>query len=137
VEDESPVTPRVFLTLKFMVTFLTLAVFAGICSWIGGLRFDQAWPLILGAAGLAGLYAGIGKRKRLSADFVIPSLVFFILSAFFCLFAFGVIQMRLKDFILLYWPALFALSLILLALGAFFSRKEVGKDRQNEKNSRI
>jgi len=137
VEDESPVTPRVFLTLKFMFTFLLLTVIAGISSWIGGLRFDQAWPLILGAAGLAGMYTGIGKRKRLSADFVIPSLVFFLLSAFFCLFAFGVIPMRLKDFILRYWPAVFALSLILLAVGAFFSRKESGKDGRNEQKPHI
>lgn len=129
-------TPRVFLTLKFLFTFLALAVIAGIASWIGGLRFDQAWPLLLGAAGLAGLYTGIGKRKRLSADFVIPSLAFFVLSAFFCLFAFDVITMRLKDFILRYWPAVFAFSLILLAVGVGFSRKEGKKEGQNEGNPR-
>jgi len=123
VEVWQPVTPRVFLTLKFLVTFLALAFVTGVSSWFGGLRFDQAWPLVLGAAGLAGLYTGIGKRKRLSADFVIPSLAFFLLSAFFCLFAFDVISMRLKDFILRYWPALFALSLIFLILGAGLSRR--------------
>lgn len=127
-------TPRVFLTLKFLFTFLALAVVAVIASWIGGLRFDQAWPLLLGAAGLAGLYSGIGKRKRLSADFVIPSLAFFVLSAFFCLFAFGVIPMRLKDFILRYWPAVFAFSLVLLAMGAGFSRRKSGKEKRNDGN---
>ncbi len=56
------------------------------------------------------------------ADFAIPSVVFIILSAFFALFSLRILPMRLKDFVLAYWPAIPAFALLFLALSMAFFR---------------
>ena len=117
-------TPRVFLTLRFLITFLVLASIAGLVVLIGGLQPVQVWPFLLGAAGFAGLHAGIRKRKRYSADFAIPSAVFILLSVFFCLFSLGIIPMRLRDFVLRYWFAFPFAALLFLALSKIFTRRK-------------
>lgn len=120
--------------MRFLGSFLSLVVVAGLVTWILGLRMSQTWPFLLGAAGAAGLHSGMRKRKRFSADFVIPSIVFLVLSAFFSLFSFGMIPMRLKDFVLSYWLAIPGISLLLLASGAVLSRRgrvrEVGGENK-------
>ncbi|HWR13101.1 MAG TPA: hypothetical protein VN445_14850 [Rectinemataceae bacterium] len=119
--------PRVFLTLRFLTTFLIFSILAGLITWIGGLRLTQTWPFFLGSAGIAGLLAGIRKRHRFFAGFTIPSMAFLLLSAFFCLFSFGIIPMRLRDFVLSYWPAIPAVCLAFLVLSAVsFSSKGRG-----------
>jgi len=129
------VKPRVFLTLRFLLTFLVLVSVVGAGSWAIGLRFSQIWPFFPGAAGVAGLLAGIRKRKRVSADFAIPSIVFIILSAFFALFSLRILPMRLKDFVLAYWPAIPAFALLFLALSLVFfrrRRKSAGRGTKQE-----
>jgi hypothetical protein len=116
------VKPRVFLTLRFLFSFLILSALAGLITWIGGLRLDQAWPFFLGAVGAAGLHAGMRKRQRFSASFAIPSIVFLVLSVFFSLFSFKIIPMRLKDFVLDYWPVIPLASLVFLAFSTGFFR---------------
>lgn len=116
--------PRVFLTLRFLLTFLILATIVAVVSWVRELRIGQIWPFFPGAAGVAGLLAGIRKRRRVSADFAIPSIVFIMLSMFFALFSLRVLPMRLKDFVLAYWPAIPAFALIFLALSLVVFRKK-------------
>lgn len=126
------VKPRVFLTLRFLLTFLILAGVVGLGSWASGLSFGQIWPFFPGAAGVAGLLAGIRKRRRVSADFAIPSIVFIILSAFFALFSLRILSMRLKDFVLVYWPAIPAFSIVFLALSLIFFRRRRRLARQSD-----
>ncbi len=135
LEELPPVKPRVFLTLRFLATFLIFSTVAGLVTWVGGLRIVQTWPFFLGAAGFAGLLAGIRKRHRFSVGFTIPSMVFIALSGFFCLFSFHLIPMRLKDFILMYWPAIPVVSLACLFLSAFFFgwRRRAGRGKNSER----
>ncbi len=127
--------PRVFPTLRFLGSFLALACAAGLATWILGLRAAQAWPFLLGAAGAAGLHSGMRKRSRFSADYVVPSMAFLLLSGFFCLFSFRIIPMRLKDFVLSYWVAIPIVSIVLLVLGAGLSRRSRAvKAREGEDN---
>ena len=119
--------PRVFLTLRFLLTFLILATFIAVAGWVTGLSIGQIWPFFPGAAGVAGLLAGLRKRRRVSADFAIPSIVFMMLSMFFALFSLRILPMRLKDFVLAYWPAIpaFALVFLALSLAAFRRRRRL------------
>jgi len=128
------VKPRVFLTLRFLATFLVFSILAGLITWIGGLQIAQTWPFLLGAAGIAGLLAGIRKRHRFFAGFTIPSMVFLALSGFFSLFSFHLIPMRLKDFVLSYWLAIPAVSLACLFLSAVFFgwRRQAGRGKKSE-----
>lgn len=122
-EDVPQVKPRVFLTLRFLLTFLILAALVGAGGWLAGLRIGQIWPFFPGAVGIAGLLAGMRKRRRVSADFAIPSIVFIILSIFFALFSLRILPMRLKDFVLVYWPAIPVFALLFLALNLILFRR--------------
>lgn len=127
-------TPRVFLTLRFFLSFLALSALAGLAAWIGGLDAAQAWPFLLAAAGLAGLGVGVRKRGRFSAEFVAPSMVFLALSVFFCLFSFRLIPMRLKDFVAGYWPLfpVAALGYLAFMLGNLCRRNRLRRDSRSE-----
>lgn len=122
------VRPRVFFTLKFLAAFALLAAFCGVIVAVGRIKIAMAWPLPLSAAGLAGIIAGIKKRGRFSADFIIPSVAFLLLSLFFCLFSFGIIPMRLKDFLVTYWALILLTSFVLALVAFFYSRKDITRE---------
>jgi len=94
-----------------------------LASLILGFSLDQAWPFLPASAGAAGLYAGIRKRNRFSADFVIPSIAYLLLSGFFLLFSFDVIDLRLTEFVRLYWLPLLAFCVVFMILSVLFYRK--------------
>lgn len=114
---------RVFLTLRFFVTFLALASASLAATFALGLGPAQTWPLALASAGAAGLHAGRRTRQRYSASFTVPSLVFLFLAGFFSLFSFRIIPMRLKDFVVAYWFPLLVVSLAMTGATALFLRK--------------
>ena len=116
--------PRVFFTLKFFSAFAFFSALFGLIVWVGNVKIAMAWPLPISALGLAGIFAGIRKRSRFSADFIIPSAAFLMLSIFFCLFSFGIITMRLKDFLVAYWPIALLSALFLSFLALLYSRKD-------------
>lgn len=116
--------PRVFFTKKFFTAFAFFSALSGIIVWAGNVEISMAWPLPLSAVGLAGIFAGIRKRSRFTADFVIPSVAFLMLSVFFCLFSFGIISMRLKDFLVAYWPIALLSALVLSFLALLYSRRD-------------
>jgi len=118
------VRPRVFFTLKFFSAFAFFSALFGLIVWVGNVKIAMAWPLPISALGLAGIFAGIRKRSRFSADFIIPSAAFLMLSIFFCLFSFGIITMRLKDFLVAYWPIALLSALFLSFLALLYSRKD-------------
>lgn len=131
---------RVFLTLRFFVTLLVLASATLAATLALGLDPAQTWPLILASAGAAGLHAGRRTRQRYSASFTVPSLVFLFLAAFFSLFSFRIIPMRLKDFVVAYWFLILAVALALTGMTALLLRKlrDVGarRGRWGDSNSR-
>ncbi len=106
------------------MAFVFFSALFGILVLLGNIRITIAWPLPLSAVGLAGIFAGIRKRGRFSADFIIPSIAFLMLSVFFCLFTFDIISMRLKDFILAYWPAVLFFALVLTSIALLYSRRD-------------
>jgi len=118
------VRPRVFFTKKFFMAFALFSAVFGMLVLLGNIRIVKAWPLPLSAVGLAGIFAGIRKRGRFSADFLIPSIAFLMLSVFFCLFTFGIVEMRLKDFLAAYWLAVLLSALVLTSIALLYSRRD-------------
>jgi predicted membrane protein len=110
--------------MKFFSAFAFFSAIFGLIVWIGNVKIAMAWPLPLSAVGLAGIFAGIRKRSRISADFIIPSVAFLMLSVFFCLFSFGIISMRLKDFLVAYWPIALLSALVLSFIALLYSRRD-------------
>ena len=119
-------TPKLFLTMKFLVPFVVLLGIAWLVSISFGFTIDQSWPLIPASAGIAGFYAGIRRNNRFSANFVIPSLAFLLLSVFFLLFSFNIITISFVEFISAYWLflALFCIAAVLISLVSY---KRAGK----------
>ncbi|MCE1196273.1 hypothetical protein LWX53_07225 [bacterium] len=111
------------MTFRFFVTLLILASASLAASLAFGLTLTQTWPFILASAGAAGLHAGRRTRQRFSASFTVPSLVFLFLAAFFSLFSFRLIPMRLKDFVVAYWLPLLAACLALTGAAALALRR--------------
>ncbi len=116
-------TRRLVFTLKFLVPFLILAIAVLAAAFALDIGLEKIWPLFPGAAGFAGIFAGIRKRNRFAADFVIPSLAFILLSGFFLLFSLDVIAMRFLDFIQRFWLPLAAACVGLAYLALFFYKK--------------
>ncbi len=46
------------------------------------------------------------------------------LSVFFCLFTFGIVEMRLKDFLAAYWLAVLLSALVLTSIALLYSRRD-------------
>jgi hypothetical protein len=94
-----------------------------IITLVLGFPFERIWPLFPAAAGVAGIYVGIRKGNRFTADFVIPSLAFILLSSFFLLFSLDIITMRFMDFIRRFWLPLITACSGLAYLAVFFYKK--------------
>lgn len=107
---------RVFLTGSFLAALTVLAVVIALITLFSGWNPTRAWPLLLTATGLSGLYAGLVRSRRFTQGYIVPSLIFIALSGVFSLFSFNIIPTRLGDFVLMYWP-LILLAGTLLVLG--------------------
>ncbi len=98
--------------------------FAGMALAIGGLvlvlmyaagwTVAQAWPLFMADFGVALACTGIRRTKTPRASFVVPSLLFVLLSGFFSLFSFRLVDIGFKRFIMVWWPLVFVIGAAIL-----------------------
>jgi hypothetical protein len=71
---------------------------------LAGWPLARSWPLVMAIAGAAGLVTGLIKRQGLRAPYLVPSLGFLGLGAFFALFSFKCIEADFSEFIAAWWP---------------------------------
>jgi hypothetical protein len=109
--------------MKFLIPFFGMAGVISVLAFALGLSFERIWPLYPAAAGVAGIYVGIRKGNRFTADFVIPSLAFLLLSSFFLLFSLDIITMRFMDFVRRFWLPLMTTCVGLAYLAVFFYKR--------------
>ena len=86
-----------------------LLMIAGVFA---GWTFERAWPLLMAAAGLSWLAAGLRRFRRLRPQSAVPALIFVFLGLFFCLFSFDPVRVGFRQFISEWWPT------VLIAGGA-------------------
>lgn len=82
-----------------------------------GAPLSSLWPVFPLIIGLSLLPPGFFHYKGVRARFLIPAILFIVLSSVFFLFSFRIITISLRSFISFYWPLLFvAIGLGLLVL---------------------
>lgn len=86
-------------------------------------RLAKAWPLGMAIAGAAGLISGLAARKRLKPLLAVPSIAFAGLGLVFSAFSFGLIGIRFRSFIEVWWPTLLIAGGISLFIAYGVSRR--------------
>jgi hypothetical protein len=73
---------------------------ASLAGWL----LARSWPLVMAAAGIAGAVAAIVRGEARKAAYLVPSLGFLGLGAFFALFSFKWIKADFSEFMAAWWP---------------------------------
>ncbi|MDR1787543.1 MAG: hypothetical protein LBR16_03740 [Treponema sp.] len=95
--------------------------------------FSQAWPLLAVFSGLSLFPAGWRRFGRPHAAFIVPSAAFVILGCVLLFFSFDVVPFSFRQFIVHWWPFLFALAGLLLLLLSFVTRRAPTGQPNNDK----
>lgn len=78
------------------------------------------WPLLLISFGITLIPSGYFRYKKMRTFYVIPAIVLVVLGIMFCLFAFKVITVKLKDYVIYMWPGIFLAAGIILIILYFY-----------------
>ena len=77
----------------------------------------QAWPILVSAAGIALVPAGLYRLKRMRSIYLFPAILLILLGIFFSLFSFRILNVSLSLFMHRWWPILIVFTgAILVAL---------------------
>lgn len=77
----------------------------------------QAWPILVSAAGIALVPAGLYRLKRMRSIYLFPAILLILLGIFFSLFSFRILNVSLSLFMHRWWPILIVFTgVILVAL---------------------
>jgi hypothetical protein len=120
--------------------FASFFILTGFFLFLSALRiipvaFSHAWPLLSVFSGLALLPAGWRRYSRFRANFVVPSIVFLFLGCGLLIFSFRMVPFSFSQFILNWWPLLFALGGILLVLLSLGTKRTTGENSPRSKGS--
>jgi len=96
---------------------------------LAGWRFAQIWPLVMATAGAAGLVTGLLRSQGLRASYLVPSLGFLGLGAFFALFSFKWIKVDFSEFIAAWWPTAFIVGGVCLFVAYGVSRRRTRRGK--------
>jgi len=111
-------------------------VFAGLFLFLAGafllivntqildIKLRQIWPFFMLFAGFSLLAYGLKSSGSAKARMMIPALSIILLSAVFLLFSLGVVNVSLRLFVVMWWPAIFVFAgIILIVFDAVSNRK--------------
>ncbi|GAB1432393.1 hypothetical protein MASR2M29_10180 [Spirochaetota bacterium] len=106
---------------KIVFIFLFLAAIAALrfLGQLMNLAPSRYWPLYTILAGLCMLSSNLLLRRKINTSIKIISSAFVFLGGFFSIFSFGYSQMRLRVFLVQWWPVfVIASGVVLLVLWA-------------------
>lgn len=109
---------------KFIFLALMLACSALIrfVAAVLGMYAADYWPLYVIAAGVCYFPANNIRYGKVRSSSIVISSSFMLLGSFFSIFSFGFSSMSFKTFIMLWWPALFIASGLVLLIIWFVQR---------------
>lgn len=100
--------------------------------------FSQYWPLYAVVISLVSFSTGLFKYKAIKFGYLIPSLAFFLLGIFLCLFSFKIVSVPFRDAMLIIIPLLLFLGCIfVISLCAFqqkYKKLIIQSDSDNSDN---
>lgn len=85
--------------------------------------FNQCWPLIGIATGIAWLVSGIYKYRKFNLGYTIPGIILFVAGCWFMLFSFKIIKVPFTKVVVFLGPVFVAI-LVLVAIAVYFLQKQ-------------
>lgn len=85
--------------------------------------FNQYWPVIGIATGIAWLVSGIYKYKKFNLGYTIPSIILVVSGCWYMLFSFKIIKVPFTKVVVLLGPVFVAI-LVLVAIAYYFIQKK-------------
>ena len=82
----------------------------------------QMWPVLVSAAGIALVPAGLYKLKRMKSIYLFPAILLILLGAFFSLFSFHILNISLSLFMHRWWPILIVITGVILVVLYFIQQ---------------
>ncbi len=111
-----------FISPAFFISAVILLVLIAIASEVSGWKASQIWPLILAAAGVAGVISSLGSKGKVATGYLISSIGFFLLGVVFALFSFKIFTGSFGRFVLMWWPSFLVAGVICLLSAYGYSR---------------
>jgi hypothetical protein len=91
--------------------------------------FRQFWPLFMLFAGVSLFFFGLKKKGSARLRMTIPALAIVLLSLLFLLFSLRIVSIRLRDFVVIWWP-----GILIFAGGMLIILDILVERRQRKKN---
>ncbi|MBP5358622.1 MAG: hypothetical protein J6Y69_05490 [Treponema sp.] len=82
----------------------------------------QMWPVLVSAAGIALVPAGLYKLKRMKSIYLFPAILLILLGVFFSLFSFRILNGSLSLFMHQWWPILIVITGVILVVLYFIQQ---------------
>ena len=82
----------------------------------------QAWPILVSAAGISLVPAGLYRLKRMRSIYLFPAILLILLGVFFSLFSFRILHVSLSLFMHQWWPALMVVTGLVLVVLYFIQQ---------------
>jgi hypothetical protein len=98
-------------------------------SSLAGWRPAQSWPLAMAAVGAAELSVGAFRAEARKVRYLVPSLGFLGLGAFFALFSFKWIRADFSEFIAAWWPTAIIIGGVCLFAAYGASRRTIRRSK--------
>jgi FtsH-binding integral membrane protein len=127
-----------FISPAFLISALILLVLIAVASAVSGWRVSQIWPLVLAAAGIAGVISSLGSKGKVATGYLISSIGFFLLGVVFAQFSFRIVPVSFGRFVLMWWPSFLVAGVVCL-LSAYgysrFNKNRAGLRQENRNGS--
>lgn len=82
----------------------------------------QTWPILVSAAGISLVPAGLYKLKRMKSIYLFPAILLILLGVFFSLFSFRILNVSLSLFMHQWWPILIVITGVILVVLYFIQQ---------------
>ena len=82
----------------------------------------QMWPILVCAAGISLVPAGLYKLKRMKSIYLFPAILLILLGVFFSLFSFRILNGSLSLFMHQWWPILIVITGVILVVLYFIQQ---------------
>lgn len=82
----------------------------------------QTWPIMVIAAGISLVPAGLYKLRRMKSIYLFPAISLIALGIFFSLFSFHILEVSLSTFIHQWWPLFFVIIGVILVVLYFIQQ---------------
>jgi FtsH-binding integral membrane protein len=82
----------------------------------------QTWPVMVIAAGISLVPAGLYKLRRMKSIYLFPAISLIVLGIFFSLFSFHILKVSLSTFIHQWWPLFFVIIGVILVVLYFIQQ---------------